>query len=50
MHMCAGSGLTMFKHLLVSKLINVNIYEKIDFKTHITITINETNIDIRGVS
>jgi hypothetical protein len=50
MHMCAGSGITMFKHLLVNKLISINIYEKIDFKTHITITINETNIDIRGVS
>ncbi len=50
MNLCIGSGITMFKHLLVNKLINVNIYEKIDFNNHITITINETNIDIRGVS
>lgn len=35
MNMCKGSGLIMFKHLLINKLINVNIYEKIDFKRHI---------------
>lgn len=41
MNISIGSGIAMFKHLLVSKKISVNIFDKIDFNEHVDITINK---------
>lgn len=49
-NMCIGSGIAMFKHLLINKLIKINVFEKIDFNNHIEISINESNDILRGVS
>jgi len=49
-NMCIGSGIAMFKHLLMNKLIKINVFEKIDFSNHIEISSNEANDILRGVS
>ena len=43
MNMMTGSGIAMFKHLLISKIISINIFNKVNFKEHVDITINELN-------
>ncbi len=50
MSMYSGSGISMFKHLLITKMVSINIFEGIDLKKHIDITINEVNNNVRGVS
>ena len=50
MGMCSGSGISMFKHLLINKMISINIFDGIDLKKHIDIAINELSNNIRGVS
>lgn len=50
MNMSIGSGIAMFKHLIISKMININVFENIDFNNHITIFINDSYDNIRGVS
>lgn len=48
--MCSGSGISMFKHLLITKKISINIFEGVDLKRHIDVTINEQCNSNRGVS
>jgi hypothetical protein len=43
MNMIAGSGIAMFKHLLISKIISINVFNKVNFKEHVDIIINELN-------
>lgn len=50
MSMYSGSGISMFKHLLINKMISINIFDGIDLKKHIDIAINELSNNIRGVS
>lgn len=40
-----GSGIAMFKHLLISKNISVNIFNNLDFKNNIEIRINDLSDD-----
>jgi len=50
MNMDIGSGIAMFKHLLVTKVISINIFEGIDLKKHIDVAIKELSDNIKGVS
>jgi len=50
MNMSIGSGIAMFKHLIISKMININIFEDFVLNKHIKISINDScdNDNIRG--
>ncbi len=46
----SGSGIAMFKHLLVKKELHIDIFKGVDLNTHINVNIKDHSLIKRGIS